>query len=196
MAEDEETPIAPATLGERSWLFLVTASVIIIDHLTKLAIEAWLPLNHSWAPWPDRLPMIRLTHVSNTGAAFGMFPSGRLVFALIAAVVALVILAYNYRLPAGQRLLRLALGLQLAGALGNLIDRVRLGHVTDFVDIGPWPVFNVADMSIVAGVIILGFLMVQEQRAEKRRAAETSEPAALDPFIKPPGDSLEDSSLP
>jgi signal peptidase II len=194
MSEAEHVEMAPASLLERSWLLLVTGAVIIIDHITKLVVEGWLPHGHSWEPLPELLPLLRLTHVTNTGAAFGLFPSGRAIFAVIAAVVSLVILAYNFRLPAGHRLLRLALGLQLAGALGNLIDRVRLGHVTDFVDIGPWPVFNVADMAIVAGVTILAYLMWSEHRQEKRRAASAG--SALDAFVKPTADGLEDHSLP
>jgi signal peptidase II len=80
--------------------------------------------------------------------------------------------------------MRVALGLQLAGALGNLIDRVRLGHVTDFIDIGPIPVFNVADASIVSGVILLGILMLFEPSASG--PAEAGEPAAGRP--EPEGD--------
>lgn len=157
-----------ASTRQRIIFFLVAALVIVFDHLTKLYIENQLPLNHTWAPFPQLADYFRITHVSNTGAAFGLFPEGSLIFAVIAVVVGAVIIVYNYRLPAGHRLLRVALGLQLGGAFGNLIDRLRLGHVTDFLDFGPWPVFNVADMAIVAGVIILGFLMIQEERAMRQ----------------------------
>lgn len=163
----------PATTKQRLWALLVAALVIVLDQLSKLFIETRLPLNHAWAPFPEFAHLFRFTHVSNTGAAFGLFPGGSAVFTVIAFVVAAIILVYNFGLPGGHYLLRLALGLQLGGALGNLIDRFRLGHVTDFLDFGPWPVFNLADTSIVSGVIILGFLMVLEQRQEamgKRQA--------------------------
>lgn len=156
-------PEAPST-AQRSLLLLVAAAVIVVDHISKLYVESWLPLNRSWAPFPELAHLFRITHVTNTGAAFGLFPGGSLFFTVIATVVAIFILYYNYQLPAGQRPLRIALGLQLGGALGNLIDRLRLGHVTDFLDFGPWPVFNLADTSIVAGVVILAILMLQEQR--------------------------------
>lgn len=169
---DAERPARlPASLIEMSLPFWITAVIIIIDHATKLVIESRLPLYHSWTPFPE-LPFIRITHVTNTGAAFGLFPDANPVFMTVAIIVSLVIVVYNYHLPGRHTLLRLALGLQLGGALGNLIDRFRLGHVTDFVDVGPWPVFNVADASIVAGVTILAYLMWREHRREPKEAGE------------------------
>ncbi|MEW5985916.1 MAG: signal peptidase II [Chloroflexota bacterium] len=162
----------PASMGWQSILFIVAGLVITIDHLTKLLVEAWLPLNTTWAPFPALGDYFRLTHTSNTGAAFGLFPGGSPVFAAVAVGVALFILVYNYRLEAGHTLLRVALGLQLGGAMGNLIDRLRLGHVTDFFDFGPWPVFNVADLAVVTGVVLLGFLMFREQREEQKERNE------------------------
>ncbi len=156
------------------FLLLVALAVIGADQLSKIAVERALPLNVSWAPLPAVAALFRFTHVSNTGAAFGLFPTGRLLFAAVALVVSLIILLYNFRLPAGHPLLRLALGLQLGGALGNLVDRLRLGHVTDFLDVGPWPVFNLADTAIVGGVLLLGLLTLLEERENllrKRRAA-------------------------
>lgn len=174
MQEVERTASSPrATLTEQSLLLLVAAGAIIADQGSKLVVEQQLPLNHSWAPLTDYAHLFRITHISNTGAAFGLFPSGSLLFGVVAGIVSLLILFYNYRLPAGHRLLRAALGLQMGGALGNLIDRLRVGHVTDFLDFGPWPVFNLADLWIVSGVVLLGLLMLREERAalQARRAA-------------------------
>lgn len=165
----------PARTRERVILLLVGALIILIDHLTKRLVETQLPLNATWAPFPDIAHLFRITHVSNTGAAFGLFPGGSPLFTIIAVVVALIIVAYNFGLPAGHKLLRVALGFQLGGALGNLIDRLRLGHVTDFLDFGPWPVFNLADTSIVAGVVILGLLMFMEQPQPERRETPADE---------------------
>jgi signal peptidase II len=160
---DQPENAPPAGTRERAILLIVAALVIVADHFTKRLVETQLPLNQTWAPFPDLAHLFRITHVSNTGAAFGLFPGGSPFFTIIAVVVAVIILAYNFGLPAEHRLLRVALGLQLGGALGNLVDRLRLGHVTDFLDFGPWPVFNLADTSIVAGVVILGLLMFKEQ---------------------------------
>lgn len=165
-----------ATLGQRVLLFLVAALVILVDHFSKLYVENQLPLNQTWAPFPEIEQIFRITHVSNTGAAFGLFPDGSQIFTVIAILVGVVIVIYNYQLPPGNYLLRVALGLQLGGALGNLVDRVRIGHVTDFLDFGPWPVFNLADTAIVAGVLLLGFLMLQEQTEPENRASEQPSP--------------------
>lgn len=179
---EPERPLSPppATTTQRSLLLIIAAVVIIVDHVTKLLIENWLPLNHTWAPIPELAPYFRLTHVSNTGAAFGLFPSGSLIFTLIAVLVAAIIIAYNYWLPGNHKLLRVALAFQLGGALGNFIDRLRLGHVTDFLDFGPWPVFNLADTAIVTGVIILGYLMLAEQKEEARQRQLPMEEEATD----------------
>jgi signal peptidase II len=178
ITEQEKGPAVsqeqPATISEQTLLFLVTAGIIIFDHLTKLYIEIWLPLHTSYQPWPEYGRLFQLTHVTNTGAAFGLFPTGSNLFMLVALLVAGIIILYNYRLPTGHILFRVALGLQLGGALGNLIDRIRLGHVTDFLDFGPFPVFNVADASIVAGVLVLVFLMLTERQEQPEEAPARS----------------------
>jgi len=176
MVEPETTAVPPASIYERSLLLLVAATIIVVDHLTKVIIEGALPLYQSWTPF-ETLPFVRITHVSNTGAAFGIFPDASLFFMIMAIVVAAFILIYNFHLPADQRLLRLALGLQLGGAVGNLIDRFRLGHVTDFVDIGPLAVFNVADAAIVCGVAALVLVMLREERQRHMTGQQTVDPA-------------------
>jgi signal peptidase II len=161
-----------AEMREKVFLFVVTAVIILLDQFSKFIVEATMPINSSYAPIPALEPIFKLTHVTNTGAAFGLFQGGGNLFTIVAVVVTIVILYHNYTLPAGQTAVRLALGLQLAGALGNVIDRYRLGHVTDFLDFGPWPVFNVADTSIVAGVVILIWLMFKEEREKKAAEAQ------------------------
>lgn len=149
-----------ATWREQGIVFLVMALVLLADHLTKLYVEGRLPLNTTWVPFPEWESIFRITHVSNTGAAFGLFQSGSLILSIVAVVVSGVIIFYNRQLPGNLNWYRLALGLQLGGALGNLLNRIRIGHVTDFLDFGPVPVFNLADTSIVTGTILLGFLMI------------------------------------
>jgi len=182
-SELDDLPVA--TTWQRSRLVVVAALVLVLDQLSKYAVEAAVPLYQRWVPIEALEPVFRITHATNTGAAFGMFPDGNLVFTIAAILVGAAILYYNYILPGGIWLLRLALGLQLGGALGNLLDRLRQGHVTDFVDLGSlFPfIFNVADLAIVVGVIILGWLLLQEQIQEHRlRQANTasSEPNTAD----------------
>ncbi len=149
--------------AELSVPFLIMAVVLVVDQLSKAIVESWLPLNSTWAPIPGIASLFRISHVANTGAAFGLFPTGSALFTLVAIGVSIFIIIYNFRLPAHNALYRVALGLMLGGALGNLIDRLRQDQVTDFFDFGPWPVFNVADLCIVSGVVLMAFLMFREE---------------------------------
>jgi signal peptidase II len=174
----------PATRGQRLWLLLIALLIILLDQLTKRFIEGWLPLYTSWAPFPQWADLFQLTHTTNTGAAFGLFPSGGPIFAVVAVVVAIAIIFYNHQLPAGNLTLRTALGLQLGGAMGNLIDRARQGQVTDFFDTGALPIFNIADAAIVVGVILLALLMLWETvEARREPIARVEEAPAEDPSV-------------
>ena len=148
---------------------LVALAALALDQWTKYLVVSNLELYESWAPLPALAKLFTIHHVTNTGAAFGLFQNGSLVFAVVAIVVSVVIVLYYRHLPDGEWLVRLSLGLQLAGALGNLIDRVRVGHVIDFLDFQVWPVFNLADASIVCGVILLAYLLLREERQESRK---------------------------
>lgn len=109
-------------------------------------------------------PYLRVVHWNNTGAAFGLFPSGGTLFTVIAVLVAGAILYYFPQVSSRNWWVRLALILQMGGAIGNLIDRLLQGPVTDFISIGSFPVFNVADSSISIGVAILVVSMLVEER--------------------------------
>ena len=125
--------------------------VLVFDQISKFFVVRWLPLYHSW---PEE-GFIRITHGLNTGTAFGFFPNQTTVL-IIASLLAIGFLFYFYQthlMP--LKLLRLGIGLQLGGAAGNLIDRLRNGFVVDFIDVGPWPIFNLADSSIVVGITII-----------------------------------------
>ena len=143
--------------------FILAALVFAIDQFTKSLIRAALAPGQSIPEdgW------VRLTHVTNTGAAFGLFPDQSLVLLVTTLVgVAAIVLYYLYP-PVDTPFLTLSLGLQLGGAMGNLVDRVFLGHVTDFLDFRVWPVFNVADSAIVVGVVVLGgFLLLNDRKTE------------------------------
>lgn len=156
---------APATnlMRYRLLLLAIAGSTLLVDQLSKSVVEIYLPLYRSWQPFPHMLPALRFSHVGNTGSAFGLFPHNSATFAWAATFVSLAILIYNFTLPGRQFWLRLALGLQLGGAVGNLVDRLRLGHVTDFIDFGPW-IFNLADVAIIWGAVILAGVMWQESK--------------------------------
>ncbi len=148
----------PTLLQRYGMLFTVAAIALIADIITKRLVEATIPLYSSIPVIP---PFLSWTHTQNTGAAFSLFQNGGVFFIVVAIIVSTLIIYYAPRLPAGDWLSRLALSLQLGGALGNLIDRLRQGYVTDFIHFQipqinfDFPVFNVADSCIVVGVICL-----------------------------------------
>lgn len=171
------TPVVPPpkpSLGEILLPFFVTGTVLLIDQVSKNLVETRIPLYGYWAPIPALADFFRITHTANTGAVFGLFQGSGWFFAILAVIVSAAIVYFNITLPGRQWLLRLALGLQLGGALGNLTDRLRQGHVTDFIDVGPWYIFNVADMALIGGVILFGIVLLRDER--RLRATE---PAAL-----------------
>ncbi|MBI3977889.1 MAG: signal peptidase II [Chloroflexi bacterium] len=155
-------------------LFGIAALTLALDQLTKRWVMANLVPNQSLF---EDAP-VRITYVTNTGAAFGLFQGSSYMFALIALAVVVLIVLYFQVLATNSAFFRIALGLQLGGAVGNLIDRVRYGHVVDFVDLRFWPVFNVADSAIVVGVILLGYLMLfGPSPTQPLSAPRTDEPA-------------------
>ena len=162
------------------FLFGVAILVLILDQLTKRWVSASLPAGVWWSPVPALWRVFRIVHTTNTGAAFGIFPNQGSLFILVAVVVVLAIVLYQRRLPAGGWLIRLTLGLQLGGAIGNLLDRLRYGHVVDFIDIGFWPIFNLADASIVIGVAMLAYRLWREDQL-----ASGSIPVPADEEVRP-----------
>jgi len=156
--KQSDQPAAVSLFRRYGLLLLVACVALVADIITKRVVEAEIPLYAS-VPFID--PYLSWTHTQNTGAAFSLFQNGGAFFIVVAIVVSAVILYYAPRLPEGDWLSRVALGLQLGGAVGNLLDRLRQGYVTDFIhfqipEIGfDWPVFNIADSAIVVGVIVL-----------------------------------------
>ena len=115
-----------------------------------------------------RMPADRLAAAVLYGAAFGLFKAWGPVFVAVAVIVIVAIMIYQNQVPQGAWLVRLALGLQLGGALGNLVDRLTIGHVTDFISVGNFPVFNIADASITIGAVLLFLDVWLRERAEKK----------------------------
>ena len=173
----------PRTL-QHTLLFAIAAVVIIADQVTKQFIRTNLQLMESFAPIPALADYLTIINTQNTGAAFGMFKQAGGIFTIVAIVVIIAIIYYYPRLPAGQIGIRVALGLQLGGAIGNLIDRLVYGTVTDFIFFH-WgtalnaPIFNLADLAITCGVIVLALLMWKESVDERK--AKPAVPEAATP---------------
>lgn len=128
-------------------------TALILDQLTKWITIETLAVGESW----PETGFFRFTHAWNTGTAFSLFQGYGDILTWV-SLSAVVVLAWIYRsIDDPHWVLRVAFGMQFGGAIGNIIDRIRLGHVTDFIDVGWWPVFNIADSSIVVGITLLVF---------------------------------------
>ena len=169
-------------------LFGTAGIVVALDQWTKWLVRTNIPFATQWLPkgleW--LMPYARLVYWHNTGAAFGMFQNGSLVFTILAFIVIGAILYYYPQIEAEGWLFRLALSLQLAGAVGNLIDRLtHAGKVTDFISVGTFPVFNVADTSITVGTAILILAVWLNDRKEKQAQVESNAQGDGEPTILP-----------
>jgi signal peptidase II len=166
----------------RDYLFLggIAGLIILFDQVSKALIRMYLPVNAVWAPWDWMLPYIRFFHTQNTGVAFGMFQGANVVLAILASLVSIAIIYYYPRIPHQDLTLRIALSLQLAGALGNLIDRILFGYVTDFVSVGNFAIFNVADSSISIGVVVLLIGVWLDEQKKSKADAAAARPAAIE----------------
>jgi signal peptidase II len=157
----------------------VALTVYALDRITKSWVVAEIPLNASrevvdgWA---------QISHVRNTGAAFGLLPERTSLLSILSVLAVLVILYYYRGLAAQSVPIAATLGMQLGGAAGNLVDRIGQGYVVDFVDVGipgGWRfwAFNVADSSIVVGIGLVTFVLWWEEKRARSGSAATSETA-------------------
>lgn len=155
-------PIWPVFLG-------LAAGIIVADQLTKAWIRATIAPGASISIVGDNL---RLVHSQNNGALFGLFRESAILFGLASIVVIGLIVTYHAR-SGRSPYMSVALGLLLGGAIGNLIDRLRLGYVVDFVDAGigniRWYTFNVADAAISFAIILLVLAALRPSLVEKSR---------------------------
>ncbi len=148
-----------------AWITLLVAGIVIaLDQSTKSLVRTnltkydFVPVFGQWFGWQ---------HVDNYGASFGLFQNGTMVLTLVAVAVTIAILVYVYYIPQDRVWMRILLGLMVGGAVGNLIDRASRGYVTDFIvmripGVYSWPNYNVADMAIVTGTILLAVTIIWE----------------------------------
>jgi signal peptidase II len=165
--------LTPVSVAERSlaaqaqqWAGLgaVVVAAIAADQLTKLIVASELTLDeglHVLGPFS-------IHHVQNSGIAFGLFASATPIVTALTALAVGWMLLFFARSGSRHPVLPVALGLLIGGSTSNLIDRIRLGHVTDFLDLRYWPAFNLADMFIVVGVATLFGALAGADRAKHR----------------------------
>src|SRR5215831_17034985 len=148
---------------------ILVALTLVLDRSTKALVQSRLSLNESISVIDG---LLNITYVRNTGVAFGIFssiisPAKSILLSLFTAAAAIVVVIYSVRSPVRNRLLQVALSLILAGALGNLFDRISYGYVVDFIEVYfrsyQWPSFNIADSAISTGVVLLAFEIIRNE---------------------------------
>lgn len=157
-------------------LFPIAGIVILLDQLTKAAVRHNLMFGEVYRPELWISQYARLIYLKNTGAANGMFQNMNNVIAFFPFIVSAAILYYFPLIPRGIWLIRLSMGLYLGGTLGNLIDRLSQGYVTDFISVGSFPVLNIADASVSLGVVTLLAGVWLHERAKKGPLTSKDEP--------------------
>lgn len=152
--------------GVSQWIALgvIAATAIVADQLTKAVVSLRLPTGEAVAA----LGPFSIHHVQNSGIAFGLFADSTTAVIVLTAGAVTAMLVFFGRTAQQHPLLPIALGLVIGGSIANLIDRVRLGHVTDFLDFAYWPAFNLADTFIVVGVGLLFASFVASDRTSPR----------------------------
>jgi signal peptidase II len=173
--------LAPISGAERSlaasthqWVALGVIALTALggDQLTKYIVSSRLSLDDS----VHVVGPFSIHHVHNSGIAFGLFSNATPIVTALTAIAVGWMLLFFARSGARHPILPIALGLLIGGSASNLLDRVRLGHVTDFLDVEFWPAFNLADTFIVLGVLILlaALLLPQRQRPRPRPVTDAS----------------------
>ncbi len=162
--------VAERSLGAGLWqwggLAVVAVAAILADQVTKHIVTHTLGLDEA----EHVIGPLSIHHVQNSGIAFGLFSSATAGVTVITAVAVIWMVAFFARSGSRHPVLPAALGLLIGGSVSNLIDRIRLGHVTDFIDFRYWPAFNLADSFIVLGVVILlGALVVTDRKPQPPR---------------------------
>ncbi|MFC2031476.1 signal peptidase II [Chloroflexota bacterium] len=179
----------------RDWALLggVTLLLFSLDQITKVLVVQNLAVGESWAPVIALEKIFTITHVRNTGVAFGQLSGLGWLFMLVNVIVVIGVLVYYPRIPRGQWPLQIAAALILAGALGNVVTRLQTAveisqvtgsiwtalpkaYVVDFFDFKIWPVWNIADLCVVTGTAILALMLWREEKKSAASDAVANEP--------------------
>ena len=142
------------------YIFPVFSFVFISDQITKYAVYKNMSLGES-IPTEG---IIRITYARNTGMAFSLFENFGIILLILSLIIASILIIYLFTIDKPRILIRVFSGLVVGGALGNILDRIRFGYVNDFIDVGWWPVFNIADSSITIaiGIYIFDAIFIQK----------------------------------
>ena len=145
------------------YFYIIAVLIVISDQAIKYFIHASMRLSQSI---PLISNVLKLTYVRNTGAAFSLFVGFSSYLVVIGLIVAAAVVYFHYKGPKKNYYLQIGLAFVLGGSLGNLIDRILRGYVIDYIDITIWPVFNLADIMINVGVILIAYKLFAEEETK------------------------------
>jgi len=153
--DTQTTEVDAAPMVDRRLLYFLPAGVLVLDQILKLIMIRWIGPGAAWHRWELAGRLVAFEYVESRGAAFGILPGQT---ALLTAVAIAIIVGCVFLMRREARthpVAAMAIGLIVGGALGNLVDRIRLGYVVDFIAVGIWPKFNLADTMISIGIVLL-----------------------------------------
>ncbi len=150
----------------------IAGLLIALDQWSKALVREQIAMGSEVYPIPFLAPFFRFTYWKNTGAAFGIFQNANMPLLILSILISLVVVWLYFKSEDEPLIFRISLAMMLGGAIGNMIDRIRFGFVTDFIAVGRFPVFNIADAAVTVGVAIMLIAMLIHERKEKAKATD------------------------
>lgn len=163
-------------VSKRVLLLLPIAAIVVgLDQWTKTLVRNAIPVGGSIAPIDFLGDFFQILHWKNTGAAFGLFQDANLILMFLSSLIVVALTWYYFSMKENNRLIRIGLSLAIGGAVGNLIDRVAQGYVTDFLSFGRFPIFNIGDSAVTVGVGLMVLALLLESKHRKPMAEDATE---------------------
>lgn len=160
----------------RTWyptlLWMLPVGIVAIDQILKAIIVMWLGPDAGTHRWEFAGAFLALTYLENTGAAFGMLPDHTELLAALSIIIVAACGFLMWRESKVHPLTACGIAFVVGGAVGNMIDRIRLGYVVDFIAVGIWPTFNIADSAITIGIVLLVWSVIRDERAVRKEQRE------------------------
>jgi signal peptidase II len=151
-----------------SLLVLLPILIVVLDQLLKAVMVQWIGPESTLNRWELAGRFLAFEYLENRGAAFGILPNQTELLTVLSIGIAATGIPVMWRESRAHPSMAIAIGMVIGGAIGNIIDRIRLGYVVDFIAVGVWPKFNLADAMITMGVLLLLWSTVQEERRDTR----------------------------
>ncbi len=153
----------------------IVAVIVFFDQWTKTLVERTIPIGGSISPVKFLGDFLQILHWKNTGAAFGIFQNANLILMFLTSIIILVLNWYYFSMKESNLPIQIGLSLAIGGAIGNLIDRITQGYVTDFLSLGRFPIFNVGDSAVTVGVGIMVLALLFEAKHKKPSSEDATE---------------------